>query len=75
VFWSAGGVQEILSDYANDHISLKEFTNERVLPNGWLINTPEELMYYRIFKDCFGNAADDPTWVGRTKGAPFLETK
>ena len=73
-FWSSGGVQELLSEYAYEHISLDEFARERVLPNGWFINTPEELMYYRIFRDWFGSAADNPTWVGRTTGAPFLET-
>ncbi|MBA7496247.1 hypothetical protein ES702_06846 [subsurface metagenome] len=75
VFWSSGGVRELLSDYANENISLEEFRRERALPNGWIINTPEELMYYRIFRECFGNAADNPVWVGRTKGAPFIKTR
>lgn len=74
MFWSSGGVRELLLDYANKYISLEEFARERTLPNGWIINTPEELMYYRIFKECFGNVADNPAWVGRTKGAPFIET-
>jgi len=74
VFWSSGGVRELLSVYANENISLEVFSRERTLPNGWIINTPEELMYYRIFREYFGNAADNPVWVGRTKGAPFIKT-
>ncbi len=74
VFWDSGGVRELLSNYANQRIPLKEFARERILPNGWIINTPEELMNYRIFREYFGKAADNPTWVGRTKGAPFVET-
>ena len=33
------------------------------------INSKEELMYYRIFKNHFGDL-EDLSWVGRTKGAP-----
>ena len=40
-----------------------------ILPNGWQINTREELMYYRIFKEHFGDLTD-LDWMGRTKGAP-----
>jgi hypothetical protein len=27
----------------------EEFRRERSLPNGWVLNTKEELMYYRVF--------------------------
>jgi asparagine synthase (glutamine-hydrolysing) len=33
------------------------------------LNTKEELLYYRIFREQFG-AELDLSWVGRTKGAP-----
>ena len=46
-----------------------EFRRERTLPNGWVLNTKEELMYYRIFRAQFGELSD-LSWMGRTKGAP-----
>ena len=50
-------------------LSIHPFCRERRLPNGWMLNTKEELMYYRIFRDHFGDLAD-LSWMGRTKGAP-----
>ncbi|MCK5578777.1 MAG: asparagine synthase [Planctomycetes bacterium] len=68
-FWEGAGVQNILSDYAEKKISDADFKKERNLSNGWVINTKEELMYYRIFKESFGEL-EDLSWMGRTKGAP-----
>jgi len=68
-FWEGAGVGELIFEYADDKISDKEFTQERTLPNEWMINTKEELMYYRIFKEHFGEL-EDLSWMGRTKGAP-----
>lgn len=68
-FWQGGGVSDILSKYANESITETDFMAERRLPNGWLLNTREELLYYRIFKDHFGEL-DDLSWMGRTKGSP-----
>ena len=68
-FWEGAGVLELISDYAEKKITDGDFSRERTLPNGWVINTKEELMYYRIFREHFGEL-DDLTWMGRTKGAP-----
>jgi hypothetical protein len=36
---------------------------------GRMLNTKEELLYCRAFRDRFG-ALDNLPWMGRTKGAP-----
>jgi len=63
------GVQELLSAHAEKEITETEFHNERLLPNGMIINTREELFYYRIFRDHFGSDID-LSWMGRTSGSP-----
>lgn len=68
-FWEGAGVLELISDYAEKKITDSDFGRERTLPNGWVINTKEELMFYRIFREHFGELGD-LTWMGRTKGAP-----
>lgn len=68
-FWQGGGVGSLLANYADDAITSSDFAAERRLPNGWLLNTKEELLYYRIFKEHFGELKD-LDWVGRTKGSP-----
>jgi asparagine synthase (glutamine-hydrolysing) len=68
-FWQGGGVGSLLSDHANQVISDHDFYAERRLPNGWTLNTKEELLYYRIFKETFGEL-ENLDWVGRTKGSP-----
>ncbi len=68
-FWEGAGVGDLLAQYADEHVADEDFLRERNLPNGWQLNTKEELMYYRIFKEHFG-ALDDLSWMGRTKGAP-----
>jgi asparagine synthase (glutamine-hydrolysing) len=50
-------------------ISDQDFQRERTLPNGWKLNSKEELMYYRIFKEHFGEV-HNLDWMGRTKGVP-----
>jgi asparagine synthase (glutamine-hydrolysing) len=71
-FWEGAGVTDILAQYANQHISDKEFTRQRTLPNGWKLNSKEEYFYYKIFKEHFGEMKD-LGWMGRTKGAPGQE--
>ena len=66
-FWEGAGVFELISDYASKKISDKDFSNERILPNGWNLSSKEELMYYRIFKEHFGEASNY-NWMGRTEG-------
>lgn len=68
-FWQGAGVQELLARHAASAISDRDFRSERKLSNGWTLNSKEELMYYRIFREHFG-AARRLDWMGRTKGSP-----
>ncbi len=68
-FWEGAGVTNLLEREAERHISDQEFRRERKLPNGWILNTKEELLYYRIFHTHFGDLKN-LSWMGRTKGAP-----
>jgi len=68
-FWQGAGVKEIISDYAEKKITDEDFQRERKLKNGWVLNSKEELLYYRYFKEHFGEL-EDLSWMGRTKGAP-----
>lgn len=69
-FWEGAGVEELLSLHAEQRISDADFALERHLQNGWNLNTKEELFYYRIFREHFGEF-DDLSWMGRTKGVPI----
>lgn len=68
-FWEGAGVGDFISDHAEEVISDSEFRSERAIPADSSLNTKEELLYYRIFKDYFGTEVD-LSLVGRTKGAP-----
>ncbi len=68
-FWEGAGVGEQMLHYADKMVSNQDFQRERQLPNGWKLNSKEELLYYRIFKEHFGDL-DNLAWMGRTKGAP-----
>jgi asparagine synthase (glutamine-hydrolysing) len=68
-FWEGAGVEDFLARHAERKISDAEFLNERQLRNGWCLNTKEELFYYRIFREYFGDF-NDLAWLGRTKGSP-----
>jgi asparagine synthase (glutamine-hydrolysing) len=68
-FWEGAGVKELISEYAEKQITDAEFQYERLLSNGLILNTKEELYYYRIFRDHFGSDID-LSWMGRTKGSP-----
>ena len=70
-FWEGAGVGEQLAEHADACITDADFRRERTLPNGWTINTKEELMYYRAFRERFGSIGDF-SWMGRTKGAPCV---
>jgi len=61
-----------MSDYAESTITDYDFSRERILKNGWKINSKEELLYYRIFREHFGEL-DNLSWMGRTKGISALE--
>ncbi|MBS4016125.1 MAG: asparagine synthase [Candidatus Latescibacteria bacterium] len=65
-FWQGAGIGELFSQYADKHISDADFRKESVLPCAWKLHSKEELMYYRIFKDHFGEL-ENLDWMGRTK--------
>ncbi|MBC8357763.1 MAG: asparagine synthase [Candidatus Aminicenantes bacterium] len=65
-FWKGAGVKNLMLHYADKTITDDDFRLERNLKNGWIINSKEELMYYRIFKEHFGKL-EDLSWMGRTK--------
>jgi len=68
-FWEGAGVGELISKYASVKVTDNDFMSERHLKNDWILNTKEELFYYRIFKDHFGQL-ENLDWMGRTKGSP-----
>jgi asparagine synthase (glutamine-hydrolysing) len=68
-FWEGAGVGDLLARHADDAVSDADFGRERRLENGVTIRTKEEMMYYRIFREQFGDFAS-LDWMGRTKGAP-----
>jgi asparagine synthase (glutamine-hydrolysing) len=68
-FWQGAGIGDLLARYAKESVTDDAFQRERVLKNGWQLNTKEELLYYRIFKEHWGDL-DALSWMGRTKGAP-----
>jgi asparagine synthase (glutamine-hydrolysing) len=71
-FWEGAGALEVLSDHAEMSITDADFRAERTLPDGGMLNTKEEVMYYRVFCEHFGVDGAYEV-VGRTKGAPVDE--
>jgi asparagine synthase (glutamine-hydrolysing) len=69
-FWEGAGIHELIYDYAKEKITDDDFRGEKILPNGWKLNSKEELLYYRIFCECFAEF-DELPWMERTKGAPM----
>jgi len=68
-FWEGAGVEDLLAEHANGCVTDRDFGHERHLPNGWVLDSKEELMYYRLFREHVGDLRD-LTWVGRTKRLP-----
>ena len=68
-FWAGAGVGDRMAEYADERFTDSDFERERYLPNGWTLNTKEELLYYRIFCEQLGEI-EALAWMGRTKGAP-----
>jgi asparagine synthase (glutamine-hydrolysing) len=54
-FWEGSGSGETLTNFAETAISDDEFIAERDLVDGNQLHSKEELMYYRIFKQHFGD--------------------
>lgn len=67
-FWEGAGVGNLIASYASEKVSDADFKAERNLSNGWLLNSKEELLYYRIFKEYFGEPGN-LSWMGRSKGS------
>jgi asparagine synthase (glutamine-hydrolysing) len=71
-FWQGAGVKTLMVQYADKQIEDSEFKREQILPNGWTLNSKEEMLYYRIFRKHFGELSS-LSWMGRTKGAPIAK--
>ena len=65
-FWEGSGSGETLSSLAKTTVTNEEFENERYLGNGDQLNSKEELLYYRIFKQHFGDSIPIDE-IGRTQ--------
>ncbi|MGB9697091.1 MAG: asparagine synthase-related protein [Ignavibacteria bacterium] len=63
--WQGSGVENKLEYYCNEIIKDEDFRKNRVLKNGWEINSKEEYYYYKIFQELF-SSFDDYNWIGRT---------
>ncbi len=68
-FWQGAGIGELLAEYAERRVSDSDFAREMTLRDGTTLNTKEELLYYRVFREHFGRCLG-LAWMGRTKGAP-----
>lgn len=70
-FWEGAGVGDLLADHARQVISDSDFHRERLLANGWTLNSKEELLYYRHFREQLGEL-QNLAWMGRSKGVPTI---
>lgn len=68
-FWQGAGIGELLAEHAEGHVSDSDFRREMTLPDGSTLNSKEELLYWRVFRESFGRCRS-LDWMGRTKGAP-----
>jgi asparagine synthase (glutamine-hydrolysing) len=65
-FWEGSGSGETLTSSAETSVTDEEFESERYLGNGDQLNSKEELVYYRIFKQHFGDSVPLHE-IGRTQ--------
>jgi asparagine synthase (glutamine-hydrolysing) len=65
-FWEGSGSGETLTSFAETTVTNEEFENERYLGNGDQLNSKEELLYFRIFKNHFGDSIPSHE-IGRTQ--------
>lgn len=70
-FWEGAGVKDLISQYAEAKIKDSDFLKERILDDGQVLNSKEELLYYRIFSEQFGRNIN-LSWMGRTKNASVV---
>jgi asparagine synthase (glutamine-hydrolysing) len=65
-FWQGSGTGELLSQYAADLVSDEDFQRNQEIGGSTRLHSKEEYLYYRIFRQCFGNKVPLEE-VGRTK--------
>lgn len=65
-FSHGAGSKDIMANYSEKEISDDEFNNEKNIDDKLILRSKEELFYYRIFVDIFGDTID-PETVGRTR--------
>ena len=65
-FWEGSGSGETLTNFAEQEITDEVFATERDLGSNGQLHSKEELMYYRIFKEFFGDSIPLAE-VGRTQ--------
>ena len=64
--WQRPSIGRMLAEHAEQQIPDDEYSRECTLPNGWILSDKEELMYYRVFREFFGDT-EALAWVGRTR--------
>lgn len=67
-FSEGAGSSDVMKNLVADKISTDEFERERGIAPGIILRSPEELYYYRIWKDVMPKHIP-PSLVGRTKDA------
>ena len=68
-FWEGAGIKELIANYAEDTITESDFRKERTIQGGLRLNSREELLYYRLFREHFGSDLS-LSWMGRTDVSP-----
>jgi asparagine synthase (glutamine-hydrolysing) len=64
-FSEGAGSAEVIMETVEKIISLKEFEEQKTINPGLLLRSPEELYYYKIWREVMGNTIS-PSLVGRT---------
>lgn len=65
-FSEGAGSSEVMAQQVRDKIRAAEFEKERTIAPGLVLRSPEELYYYRIWRDVMGRDIE-PSLVGRTR--------
>jgi asparagine synthase (glutamine-hydrolysing) len=65
-FWEGSGTGKLMSSYAAEKVSDRDFERGRDLPNGDQLRSKEDFLYYRIFTSCFGDKVPLDE-IGRTQ--------
>jgi len=60
-FSEGSGAAGLLAGAAEQEVSDTDFSEHRLLSNGFVVRNKEEMLYYSIFRDFFG---DDPSVLG-----------